>query len=410
MTNLPLKTDGYLVLLLVLLCSCASPIRNMSHQELLDSKDDFVARYQDDLVLISTKSAARLRQEYVNSTADKEQSYDILVLSGGGEMGAFGAGFLHGWGKVEQGEYQRPDFDSVTGISTGALIAPFAFVGSKKAYNDIVDIYQQPNKNMVIKRMFLAFLAGNDPYYDATKLHQTIRDSITANYVKEIAENAKQNKLLIVGATNLDFGVMRAWDLGSLAINYSENKAKDAITTRLIASSAIPGAFPPVNINKYLYVDGAASMQMLSGIDDISWLYNENTPFPYIQGNKPVKIRIWVIINNKLVMDPEITKLTWSEITKRSIVSLMHSSILQTIQGVDLFARMANTRKDLDVQMHFVAIPQNFNIPITENLFDPDTMHSLIELGKKMGANPNSWQKKTPRPGASIIDVKNALD
>ena len=71
MTNLPLKTDGYLVLLLVLLCSCASPIRNMSHQELLDSKDDFVARYQDDLVLISTKSAARLRQEYVNSTAVK---------------------------------------------------------------------------------------------------------------------------------------------------------------------------------------------------------------------------------------------------------------------------------------------------------------------------------------------------
>jgi hypothetical protein len=404
MKNSSVRKLIYLLSILVLLCSCAAPVRNISQQQLMASKDEFVAQYEEELVNIANKSVERLRQEYL-STFDQEQSYDILVLSGGGELGAFGAGFLKGWGQIKQGEYRRPDFDSVSGISTGALIAPFAFVGSEKAYDDIVNIYRNPDNDMVVKRMFIAFLAGNDPYYDASKLHQRIRRSITPNFIKQIANKAEQNKLLIVGATNLDFGVMRVWDLGKLAMDPSESKAKESITTRLIASSAIPGAFSPVLINEYLYVDGAASMQMLSGIDDIAWLYDKNTRFPYIKADRPMKIRIWIIINNKLVMDPEITKSTWSEIAKRSVVSLLQSSVLQTIQGVETFSRMANERIELNVQMHFVSIPQDYQIPVTKKLFDADTMQYLVDLGKKMGANPNSWKKKALRPGASIIDV-----
>lgn len=399
-----LKRPIYLLLISILLCSCTAVTRTLSHEQLMDSKDEFVASYQEDLEHIANKSLTRLRQEYTN-TSTAQQSYDVLVLSGGGELGAFGAGFLKGWGNVKQGEFTRPDFDSVSGISTGALIAPFAFVGSPKAYDDIVNIYRNPDNDMVIKRMLLAFLAGDDPYYDASKLHQRIHDSITPSFVKKIADNAHQNKLLIVGATNLDFGVMRVWDLGEMAMNPSVDKATDDITTRLIASSAIPGAFSPVIINKYLYVDGAASMQMLSGIDDVAWLYDNKTQFPYIQSNKPMKIRVWIIINNKLLLDPEITKPTWSEIAKRSVVSLLQSSVLQTIQGVETFSRMANERIELDVQMHFVSIPQDYSIPVTKKMFDPETMQDLVALGKKMGANPNSWKKKALRPGASIIDV-----
>jgi hypothetical protein len=128
--NSSVRKPFYLFSILVLLCSCAAPVRNISHQQLLASKDEFVAQYEEELVNIANKSVERLRQEYL-STSDPEQSYDVLVLSGGGELGAFGAGFLSGWGQIKQGEYRRPDFDSVSGISTGALIAPFAFVGSK---------------------------------------------------------------------------------------------------------------------------------------------------------------------------------------------------------------------------------------------------------------------------------------
>lgn len=409
MKNASFKRPVYVISILLLLCSCAAPTRNISYQQLLASKDEFVAKYEEDSADIANKSAARLRQEYLD-TSNTEQSYDVLVLSGGGELGAFGAGFLQGWGNIKQGEFRRPDFDSVSGISTGALIAPFAFVGSDKAYNDIVNIYRNPDNDMVIKRMLLTFLVGDDPYYDTTNLHQRIQNSITPNFVKQIANNADKNKLLIVGATNLDFGVMRVWDLGKLAMDPAENIAKEAITTRLIASSAVPGAFSPVIINKYLYVDGAASMQMLSGIDDIAWFYDKNSRFPYIQADKPMKIRIWIIINNKLVMDPEPTKPTWSEIAKRSVASLLQSSVLQTIQGLETFSRMANERIELDVKMHFVSIPQDYQIPVTEKLFDAETMQHLVDLGKQMGASPNSWKKKALRPGASIIDVNNWND
>ncbi len=50
---------------------------------------------------------------------------ELLGISGGGENGAFGAGLLNGW--TERGD--RPEFFLVTGISTGALSAPFAFPG-----------------------------------------------------------------------------------------------------------------------------------------------------------------------------------------------------------------------------------------------------------------------------------------
>ena len=84
---------------------------------------------------IQRKRIRRFRTEYeIELSSGIQQSYDILVLSGGGELGAFGAGFLSGWGDVQDKEFSRPDFDSVSGVSTGALIAPFAFVGTGKAY------------------------------------------------------------------------------------------------------------------------------------------------------------------------------------------------------------------------------------------------------------------------------------
>jgi hypothetical protein len=392
------------IVILALLGACAAPKRGISQEDITNQRAKYVVNYQKELRQITNKTAARLRQEY-DSQSGQAQSFDVLVLSGGGERGAFGAGFLKGWGKVKDAGFKRPDFDSVTGISAGALIAPFAFVGSEQAYQDIVNIYQNPDDDLVRKRMLLAFLAGSDPYFDTTKLHQRIRDSISDKYVTQMAEHAKKNKVLIVGATNLDYGVIRAWDLAALASNPKISEAKDAITTRLIASSAIPGAFAPVDIDQYLYVDGGASMQMLSGIDDIAWLRNGHTHFDYVTKDRPLKIRIWLIINNKLELNPQLISPKWTAITERSIRSLLHSSILQSIQGVETFADLASQRQELEVEMRFVAIPQDVEIDLSKGFFDRETMQRLVEIGERMGTDPNSWQRKAPRPEAAIIDV-----
>ncbi|MDW7550405.1 patatin-like phospholipase family protein [Pseudoalteromonas peptidolytica] len=356
--------------------------------------------YQQELIEASRKSVARMRSEYMT---DKSQSYDVLVLSGGGPLGAFGAGFLKGWGEVREQGYTRPFFDSVSGVSTGALIAPFAFVGTNAAYDEIVRLYSEPDKDLVIPRAILAFLAGHGAYYDTSGLHKRVSNSITPSLVKELIAGNKANRVLLVGATNLDFGFMRVWDLAEQAKQFSYENAHSSIVHKLMASSAIPGAFPPVEIDKFLYVDGGASMQVVSGIDDRQWLYDsEPENLEFVEHGAPIKIRIWVVINNKLMMDPEVTRPTWSAIAQRSLVALMRGSTLQTLQDMETFSQMINKHASFEVQMHYVAIPQSFDIPDTDRLFDKHKMEKLVELGIKMGKNPNSWRRKALRPGAPI--------
>lgn len=389
-------------LCIMMLSACTSPIRSMSKERLLSSKAAYTNAYNEELELASSKSRTRLSAEYQNP---EEQTYDILMLSGGGELGAFGAGFLKGWGNVQQKEFLRPSFDSVSGISTGALIAPFAFIGSEDAYNEIVDLYRNPDDALVVPRTIVSFILGQGAYYDATVLHERIRKSISEQVVTELAKGAKQNRVLLVGATNLDYGVMRVWDLAEMAAKLPILEAEREITKRLIASSAIPSAFPPVTINDYLYVDGGASMQVVSGIDDRSWLYSDlDSGIGSDNLSNPIKIRIWMIINNKLVMEPELVKKSWASIATRSLISLMRGSTLQTIQDVETFANLINKREDFDVKMHYVAIPQDYKILDTPDLFNKEKMRALVELGEKMGADPSTWKTKAIRPGAAIID------
>jgi predicted acylesterase/phospholipase RssA len=396
--------SAILVILLMCINSCSAPIRSITQQQLIAGQGEFALKYQSDLKIMANKSQARLAGEYKHADY---QSYDILVLSGGGPLGAFGAGYLKGWGKVTEQEFVRPDFDSVSGISTGALIAPFAFVGTDDSYNQIVNLYRNPDRDMVVARSLLSFLSGYDSYYDAKVLHQRIRSSFTPDIIKSIAEKGRQNNTLLVGATNLDYGVMRVWDLSEIADSYSVEAAQEQITTKLIASSAIPSAFPPVNIDDNLYVDGGASMQVVSGIDDRSWLYEDRkSDTHFVDPSKPLRLRIWVIVNNKLVMDPEVVSPRWSSIATRSLVSLMRGSTLQTLQDIETFSNMINKRNDFDVQMRFVSIPQSYKIPKSDNLFDSKIMKGLVDLGEQMGANANSWKTKALRPGASILDSR----
>lgn len=198
---------------------------------------------------------------------------------------------------------------------------------------------------------------------------------------------------------------MRVWDLAEMAAQLPVLEAEREITKRLIASSAIPSAFPPVTINDYLYVDGGASMQVVSGIDDRSWLYSDqDSGIGSDNLSNPIKIRIWMIINNKLVMEPELVKKSWASIATRSLISLMRGSTLQTIQDVETFANLINKREDFDVQIHYVAIPQDYKILDTPDLFNKEKMRALVELGEKMGADPSKWKTKAIRPGAAIID------
>ncbi len=403
------KGSGFVLLgvILISLSACQTPpLRSITEQELADGRQEFIRSYQTEIEEFSNNAEVRITQEYKNAQLTdnvEPQSFDMLVLSGGGAFGAFGAGFLKGWGEVNEANGKRPQFDSISGISTGSLIAPFAFIGTEEAYDDIISLYENPGSDWVRERGIIPYLPGNVSLYDVLKLHETIQSVITENMVERIKEGATENRQLLVGATNMDYGMLRVWDLAQIASNVPTEDAAKQIVTILSASTAIPGLFPPAIIDNHLYVDGGATMQMVGGMDDRSWAYtSEKKTLNTVKSKKPIKIRVWIIVNQKLLTDTKVVRPRWTSIAARSLNTLLRASTLQSIQNSETFVNLINQRPEFDAQMRYVAIPQDFPIADSDVMFDAELMKRLVKLGMKMGADPMSWKKEALRPGASF--------
>ena len=168
---------------------------------------------------------------------------NFLAVSGGGEDGAFGAGLLCGW--TETGS--RPEFKLVTGISTGALTAPFAFLGAKydeqlkAVYTTITD------KNVLEDRGLLAALYS-DALSDNAPLKQLVAKYVTADMMQAMAAENAKGRLLLIGTTNLDARRPVIWNIGKIAAS-GNPKALDLVREILVASAAVPAAFPPMMID-----------------------------------------------------------------------------------------------------------------------------------------------------------------
>lgn len=399
------KTGGVCFGLLLILSGCAStPPRLISEKTLLNNHGDFLRSYQSDIDAISKRTEKRIASEYQRARLSKgkiQQSYDMLVLSGGGAFGSFGAGFLKGWGSSQDAKDARPQFDYISGISTGSLIAPFAFVGTPEAYDKIIKLYENPGPDWVRDRGLLSYLPGNSAIYDISKLHEKIYSVISSAMIKDLKKGHKEGRQVLIGATNLDYGSLRVWDLAQIASEKPEKKAINQTVSILSASTAIPGIFPPTIIDNMLYVDGGATMQVVSGLDGRSWAYNkEKQSIKFVAPNNPIKIRVWIIVNQKLISDPKLIPSKWPSIASRSLNNLIRTSTLQSIQDIETFIRLVDQRPEFDAQMRYVAIPQDYPIANSDEMFDATTMRSLVKLGKKMGADPSSWRTEALRPGA----------
>lgn len=193
----------------------------------------------------------RLEREYLESTTTGEPFvFDVLILSGGGAKGAFGAGFLEGWTSITSGPAVRPEFDMVTGVSTGALIGPFAFTGTNTALAQVGDFYSNPEPNWVRERGKFSTLPHHASLFNTCHLQEVIREKVDEELVRSLAVGAAENRLLLVGATNLDAGRGRRFDLTHEAQIALESGSFDRIHDILLASTAIPGVFPPVEIDQ----------------------------------------------------------------------------------------------------------------------------------------------------------------
>lgn len=334
---------------------------------------------------------ARERKLFEEGKTLGQPALDVLVISGGGDRGAFGAGFLAGWGMVDEGRTRRPLFDVVTGVSTGALIAPFAFVGSDPAYEKVLSLYRDPKKDWVQLRDLFFFLPGRKSFLTTKGLERDIRAQMDAEFIKDVAKGYEDDRLLLIGTTNLDLGVMQTWDLGQIAANPDHAPEHDRFYNVLLASSAIPAAFPPVVIDDTLYVDGGATSNIVVNLDPRNPYSLLNTWKQEHPHAALPTVRFWLIINNQLASEPQRVQPSWVSITKSSLATSIRSSTISTMKLLNLQCELLRRDAGMDVEFRYVAIPDNWRAP-KEGVFEKETMENLALLGLTMGADPNSWK------------------
>lgn len=318
----------------------------------------------------------------------------FLAISGGGDDGAFGAGLLNGW--TVMGD--RPEFKLVTGVSTGALSAPFAFLGSgydqqlKAVYTTI------SQKDVFEPRQPWAALFG-DALSDTRPLHKLVNTYVSAALLQAIAAEYAKGRILLVGTTNIDSLEPVIWNMTAIAAS-GDQRALDLFRKILLASSAIPGAFPPVLIDveangqhyQEMHVDGGAMAQV--------FLYPPSLDIRAASlPDRPRKL--YLIRNARLDPDWASTKRRTLPIATRAI-----SSLTQT-QGIgDLYRIYITTQRDgIDYNLAFV--PKTFNTPHKAQ-FDPVYMRDLYKTGYDMAAAGYPWAKIPPGLDAPLTIRRKA--
>jgi hypothetical protein len=322
---------------------------------------------------------------------------DILIVSGGGDWGAFGAGFLKGWKKVPaQDPLAKPEFDAVTGVSTGALIAPFAFLGDERSTDEIVNLYRNPGEDWVKQRGMLFFLPDNISFAEVPGLEREMRSHITMDLVRRVASAAADGRLVAVNTTNLDNGTSRVFDLGAEARRAVAENNLDRIHSVMLASAGIPGAFPFRMIDDELYVDGGVTGNIVYGgriTEDQSLQALWQKAYPSL----PVpKTRFWVIFNNQFRPMPVVTAPNWPAVIQRAMETSTRAATATAVRHLFAIAEISRLKRKADVEVRIVSIPGDWFPPVP-GTFIKETMNNLADLGEKMGEDPASWSTEPPQ-------------
>jgi Patatin-like phospholipase len=339
----------------------------------------------------------RTKAEYDRNAASGRKEppvIDILIISGGGDWGAFGAGFLKGWKKLPaQHPLAMPEFDAVTGVSTGTLIAPFAFLGDEQSIDQIVNLYRNPQEDWVKQRGFLYFLPDNISFAEVPGLEREMRKYITVDMLRRIAKAGADGRLLAVNTTNLDEATSRVFDLVAEAQRAADTGQVDRVHSIMLASAGIPGAFPFRIIDDELYVDGGVTGNIIYGgriteEDSLPALWQKAYP------KLPIpKIRYWVIFNNQFRPVPEVVAPNWVAVIQRSLETSTRAATSTAVRHLFAMAEISRLKRKADVEVRIVSIPGDW-VPPVPGVFIKESMNNLADLGEKMGADPASWSNE----------------
>lgn len=310
---------------------------------------------------------------------------EYLALSGGSDHGAFGAGLLAGWTKAGH----RPRFEVVTGISAGALIAPFAFLGPDYD-QQLKEMWSHYNSNDIFQMQVLTGLLGGSSIADSAPLAALIAKYVDRRFLAAVAREYHKGRLLLVGTTNLDAQRLVVWNMGEIAAS-GHRDALELFRSVLLASAALPGVFPPVRINvvvdgktrEEMHVDGGIGAQVFLAPIKVS-LREVDTLF-----DKPPIHRIYVIRNARLTPAFNAVDATSFAIAARSLDSIIFS------QSKSDVLRIYTLAKQSGADFNLAAIPGTFTMTSKEP-FNRELMKALFDLGFVQASTGYSWMKVPP--------------
>ncbi len=348
---------------------------------------------------VLTASIARLKSAQQESEPNGKK-YSVLALSGGGSYGAFSAGVLNGW----TASGLRPQFDIVSGVSTGALIATYAFLGPQydqalcKFYTTTTtaDIYRERCKPAVL---------WSDSFVSSEPLERMIEASISPQVLCEVAQAHAAGRRLYVGTTNVDTGRLVIWDMGAIA---SSGKPDSLALYRkiILASASPPGFFPPVHIDvsvngrtyTELHVDGGTTAQVFFRASMI-----QLDPAEFSGGRQPlVGSCVYIVVAGKAFPDPKCVESSALKIAGSSLGALTYAQTRNDL--VRIYTLTLLTGMDFRV----ATVPQDWTIPEDSMVFDPAQMRSLYDRGYQSVIAGRAWADVPPVLDASQQSIPRA--
>ena len=332
---------------------------------------------------------------YARQQIDPNCTIDFLLISGGGNAGAFGTGFLLGWSTIAPGAGALPKFQGVSGVSAGAFIAPFAFLGTTADLAKVDDLFRNPKPDWVVPRGRFFFLPENASLATVPGLERNLQEEFNLEFAKRIELAGSDNRVLLIQATNIDTGNGIDFDFVAAARKAVATNDTNNLSQILLASAAIPGAFEPREIQGSLYADGGIVSSFYDGGDE-----DQRDSFGAVwkreHPNAPIpKTRYWVIINEYIKPTAEIVQPLWPTMMARSLYISMRAATITMLRHLYAKAKLTKALNHGDVEVRWVAIPPNWK-PLNDAFFDQATMRNLSDQGKRVGADANSWMTTAP--------------
>jgi len=360
--------------------------------------DSFANQPQEETPAPSPAPAPQPVLDAVSRTADGRPRFALLALSGGGSRGAFGAGLLAGW----TCSGNRPQFTAVTGISTGALMGTFAFLGPK--YDGALERFYTSTTNAdIFSDRGLSGLLG-DAAKGSEPLKRLIERNIDEQILDAVADEHRRGRRFLVGTTNLDSARLVVWDMGAIATNDRPDRLQ-RFRDVLLASSSIPMVFPPVYFpieweeKTYwqMHVDGgAAVIVFLSGfvVDELNRLTGLRTE----RGDAAVDL--YIIVNDVLAdrVPEEPVEPTLFGIAEGFVRSL------STAATVTQLVRLYRAARGIGFGFHFAGIPADYPHRLPATHFEPEKMRHLFDYAQARAAAGYPWAEQPPR-----LDPREAM-